>query len=136
MESYRTLVAWQLAHQLVLMILRSLNVPYRGQLHPLFDQLRRAVISIEANIVEGYALNTPAYKAKHLRIALGSAAECECLLRTGHELDWLPAGLYDAAQPILDRCIGALIGLVKKAMTEMQPSSPLTAHRSPRTSAR
>ena len=57
----------------------------------MFDQLRRAVVSVEANIVEGYALGTTPQLRRHLKIALGSAAEAECLLRTSHELDCLPA---------------------------------------------
>jgi four helix bundle protein len=32
-------------------------------------------VSVEANIVEGYALDTEALFRKHLRIAFGSAAE-------------------------------------------------------------
>src|SRR5207244_6746275 len=57
---------------------------------PIFDQLRRATISIGANIVEGYALSTPLQFRRHLRIALGSAAEAEYLTSLIAELEYLP----------------------------------------------
>jgi len=53
MEKYRSLVAWQRAHALVLLVLRTVDARYHPRSRALFDQLKRAVISIEANIVEG-----------------------------------------------------------------------------------
>jgi len=45
------------------------------------NQLKRAAISGRSKHREGYALgNRPAYQ-RHIRIALGSAAEAECLTR-------------------------------------------------------
>jgi four helix bundle protein len=58
MDKYRSLVAWQRAHALVLLVLRTVDARYHPRSRALFDQLKRAVISIEANIVEGYALST------------------------------------------------------------------------------
>src|SRR5438128_3216601 len=75
MHKYRSLVAWQRAHEAMLLALRTSDAAFHPRSKALFDQLRRAVISIEANIVEGYALSTPLQFRRHLRIALGSAAE-------------------------------------------------------------
>lgn len=130
MRSYHSLVAWQVAHELAILTLRSLNLPYDRRTQPLFDQLRRAVISIEANIVEGYALGTPALFSRHARIAVGSAAEAECLIRLGEELALLPRAYCDAAKPLADRCIATLKGLLH---TESSSEPPRTAHRRPRT---
>jgi len=41
----------------------------------LVDQVRRAAISIPANIAEGYALSTTMQFVRCLRISLGSASE-------------------------------------------------------------
>ena len=124
MRSYRSLVAWQAAHELALLTLRALNLPYDRRTQPLFDQLRRAVISIEANIVEGYALATPALEARHIRIALGSAAEAECLMRLAGELGHLPDTYLAAASSLIDRCIATLHGKLRKNATPF----PRTAH--------
>src|SRR5436305_14650548 len=90
MRSYQTLVAWKRAHEALLLALRATDAAYHPRAKNLFDQLRRATISIEANIVEGYALNTLGLCRRHLRIAFGSAAEAECLLRLASELGYLP----------------------------------------------
>jgi len=79
-----------------------------------FDQLRRAAISVEANIVEGYALGTPAQFKRHLRIALGSAAETEILLELAAESGYLPADVIGRTQPLVDETIATLFGLLRK----------------------
>src|SRR2546427_7872348 len=58
MRSYQTLVAWKRAHEALLLVLRATDAAYHPRSRSLFDQLRRATISVEANVVEGYALNT------------------------------------------------------------------------------
>lgn len=119
MDSYRSLVAWQQAHDVVLLVLRGTDT--RGQLRTwaLFDQLRRAAISIEANIVAGYALRGPMQFRRHLRIALGSAAEAECLLNLAQELEFLSSDIAVGIRAPLNRCIGALVGLVRTKPVEV-----------------
>jgi len=82
----------------------------------LFDQLRRAVISVEANIVEGYALSTPALFRRHLRIAMGSAAEAECLTRAAGELKYLSEDVVRELERLLERTMAALYGLLRRPL--------------------
>src|SRR6266571_1971234 len=80
-----------------------------AQLSPaLFDQLKRAVISVEANIVEGYALGSPALCRRHLRIALGSAAEAECLALAAGEADYLKPSVVSSLENDLGGAMRAL----------------------------
>jgi four helix bundle protein len=81
MNSYRTLSAWKRAHEALIVTFRATDDAYHPRKHAIFDQIRRAVVSVEANVVEGYALNTAPLFRKHLRIAFGSAAEAETLVR-------------------------------------------------------
>ena len=76
-------------------------------------QLRRAVTSVEANIVEGYALGTPPLFRRHLRIAMGSAAEAECLTRAGGELQYLPGDVVRELERLLERTMAAVHGLLR-----------------------
>jgi len=55
MRKYRSLIAWQRARAATLHVFRVTNASYHPRATALFDQLRRAVLSIELNIVEGYA---------------------------------------------------------------------------------
>jgi four helix bundle protein len=113
-ESYRSLVVWERAHALVVTVLRSVDAAYHPRSRALFDQLRRAAISTEANIVEGYALRTPLLFRRHLRIALGSAAEAECLVRVADELRYLPEATVKQLGPLLDGTIRLLVGFLRK----------------------
>ena len=113
MRSYRTLVAWKRAHEALLLALRATDVAYHHRAKNLFEQLRRATISIEANIVEGYALNTPGTCRRHIRIAIGSAAEAECLARAAAELEYLDKPTAKSLLVVLDSALGALHGLLR-----------------------
>jgi len=114
MRKYRSLVAWQRAHQLVVLTLKTADACSHPRSYALLDQLRRAAISVEANIVEGYALSTHPQFLRHLRIALGSAAETECLVETAAELEYLPAEAIAAMRDLLDETLATLFGLLRK----------------------
>ncbi|HEV8398351.1 MAG TPA: four helix bundle protein [Gemmatimonadales bacterium] len=114
MDKYRSLFAWQQAHQAAVLTLTKCDACYHPRSRALFDQLRRATISVEANIVEGYALSTPLQFRRHLRIAMGSAAEAECLTRLAAEVRYLPPETTDELERLLERAMAALHGLIRK----------------------
>jgi four helix bundle protein len=97
-------------------MLRATDLAYHPRSRAVFDQLRRAALSVEANIVEGYALTTPLQFRRHLRIALGSAAEVECFLETVGELGYLPRATVDELAHLVDLIIGNLFGLLRKGI--------------------
>lgn len=113
MFKYRTLEAWKRAHAAVLDVLRTTDRPHHPRTRTLFDQLRRAVISVEANVVEGYALGTAGRYQRHLRIAFGSAAEAECLLRTAGELGYLDEPEVDRIEGQLGGTMRTIAGLIR-----------------------
>ena len=78
------------------------------------DQIRRAALSLELNIVEGYVLQTKPQFLQHLWIALGSAVEVERLLEIAAEIDYLPSGPLRDLRARADRAIGALYGMLKR----------------------
>jgi len=114
MDSYRSLDAWKVAHEASCLTFRSCDEAYQGKARSIFDQLRRAALSVEANIVEGYALGTPALCGRHLRIAFGSAAEAECLVRLAAELGYLPAHACEQLEALLSRAMQMLRRLLRK----------------------
>jgi four helix bundle protein len=113
MNSYKTLAAWKYAHGVLIATFRATDAAPHPRKNGIFDQIRRAVTSIEANIVEGYALNTVALCRRHLRIAFGSAAEAETLIRAVGELHYLPAQTVAEIEKQISDAIGAIRGLVR-----------------------
>lgn len=75
-KCFEDLIVWQKAHQAVLSIYRiSDNFP-KTEIYGLTSQLRRAAISIPANIVEGFKKRTRLEKTRFMNIAQGSLEEC------------------------------------------------------------
>jgi len=106
------LVAWQKAHAVAGAVLKLTASSRSPSTWAVFDQLRRAAISVEANIVEGYALGTAGLFRRHVRIALGSAAEVECLLRLAVEQGLLSRKKVASVTADLDRLFRVLRGLM------------------------
>ncbi len=114
MYKYRSLEAWKQAHAAVIAVLKATDTQRQPKTWALFDQLRRATISIEANIVEGYALGTTPLYQRHLRIAVGSAAEAESLIRVGLEVGYLSESTGRELERLVGEALKNLIGLVRK----------------------
>lgn len=108
------MVLWQRSHELVLSTLKATDKAYHPRSRALFDQLRRSAISVEANLVEGYALGTPPLFRRHLRIAIGSAAETESLIRTAEEMEYLSKAVVSQIAPLLDEILALLFSLVRR----------------------
>ena len=124
MDSYRSLDAWKIAHEASCLTFRACDKAYQGKSRSIFDQLRRAALSVEANIVEGYALGTSALCGRHLRIAFGSAAEAECLVRLTDELGYLPHDVCVELEALFGRAMQMLRRLLRNP-----PATPTHAVR-------
>ena len=93
--SHRDLEVWQRAMQFVLEVYEATERFPKSERFNLTDQLRRAVVSIPANIAEGHGSSTGNF-ARYLDIALGSAAEVDTLLELAHRLNYLQLDHYRA----------------------------------------
>src|ERR1700752_163379 len=114
MRKYRSLIAWQRARAATLHVFRVTNASYHPRATALFDQLRRAVLSIELNNVEGYALRSRPQFLRHLRIAIGSAAEAECATEIAEALNYLPTSAAQPLGQLLDETLACLHGLLRR----------------------
>ena len=112
-DSYRSLVAWQRASALCEATLEAVDEAWQARAAGVFDQLRRAVVSVDVNIVEGYALNTRPLFRRHLRIAVGSAAETERLLQIAGKRGYLREDVVADLTIQLGATFQALIGLMR-----------------------
>ena len=86
MHPYEKLTAWQKAHEFTVAALEAIGRRGGVDHQALRNQLRRAAISVSANIVEGSSRSTAAQFASFLSIALGSAREAGYLIRLAADL--------------------------------------------------
>jgi four helix bundle protein len=76
-QSYRQLIAWQKAMELVKVVYEMTDRFPREELFCLTAQLRRSVVSVPSNIAEGQGRNSTKEFINHLSIAYGSLMETE-----------------------------------------------------------
>ena len=79
-KTFRDLVMWQKAHQFVLDVYNMTELFPKQEIYGLTSQLRRAAVSIPANIAEGFKKSGKGDKVRYLNIAQGSLEECRYFL--------------------------------------------------------
>lgn len=79
-QSYRDLIAWQRAIEVVEHTYRITREWPKEEMYGLTQQVRRAAVSVPANIAEGQGRNNPKEFVHFLGIAHGSLREVETYL--------------------------------------------------------
>jgi four helix bundle protein len=85
----------------------------KEELFCLTNQIRRAAISIPANISEGSAKNSPADFIRYLRIAHGSLSELETLLVIAFQLKYIDEISFKTIEGNFFKINAQLSGLIK-----------------------
>ncbi|MHB9025275.1 MAG: four helix bundle protein [Armatimonadota bacterium] len=112
-QSFEDLLVWQKAHAFVLSVYRMTEGFPKTETFGLTSQLRRAAISIPANIVEGFKKRGKADKVRFLNISQGSLEECRYYLILARDLGY--ADTTEAA-PQLDE-VARLLGSYSAAIS-------------------
>ena len=87
-KRFEDLVVWQKAHDLVLAVYSlSANFPLTER-YGLTSQIRRSMVSVPANIAEGFKKRGRADKFRYMNIAQGSLEETRYYLVLAHDLDY------------------------------------------------
>ncbi|NNF00178.1 MAG: four helix bundle protein [Pyrinomonadaceae bacterium] len=87
-QSFQDLVVWQKAHKFVLNVYRFSSGFPKREIYSLTAQMRRAAISISANISEGFKKEGIRDKARFLNIAQGSLEEVRYYLILVNDLNY------------------------------------------------
>ncbi|MGH7583742.1 MAG: four helix bundle protein [Gemmatimonadales bacterium] len=80
MRSHRHLQAWQAARDVTLGVHRYGSSNWRPETAAAIEQLRRAALSVQLNLAEGFASGRGARCRHHFLIAYGSAVETTDIL--------------------------------------------------------
>lgn len=87
-RSYRDLLVWQMAHNLVLEIYKLTKQFPREEMYTLTTQLIRAAISVPANLAEGFNRKGIKDKLRFYNIACGSLSEVDYFLLLTKDLNY------------------------------------------------
>ena len=97
-RTFADLRVWQRAHSLVLAIYRvSEHVP-KHELYGLTAQVRRAAVSVPANIVEGFKKRGKPDKVRYFNIAQASLEETRYYLWLARDLGYIDGELPDVEE--------------------------------------
>jgi four helix bundle protein len=119
-KTFEDLIVWQKAHQLVLEVYKLTAKFPREELFGLTSQMRRAAVSVPANIAEGFKRRGQSDKARVLNIAEGSLEELRYFFILSADLGYgKPGGIADRAAEV-GRLLGAYVRTVRG---EQEPSS-------------
>ena len=95
MGHYQSLHVWCRAHELALDVYKVSHGFPRSEIYGLTAQMRRAAVSIAANLAEGCGRNSDREVARFARISLGSANELDYYVLLARELGYLEATMAD-----------------------------------------
>ena len=91
-RTFEDLLVWQKAHDLVLAVYKLTATFPRSETYGLSIQMRRAAVSIPANIAEGFRKRGKPDKARFMNTAEGSLEETRYYLRLAQDLNYGQTG--------------------------------------------
>jgi four helix bundle protein len=117
-NSYRDLIVWQRAVELAADVYALTKSWPKDEIYGLTSQARRAIVSVPANIAEGYGRENRGSYQQFLRIAQGSLKEMETHLLIGERVGICS---NNDIVPLLEKSesIGKMLrGLIRKLSNE------------------
>lgn len=111
-RDYTKIKAWQLADQLAILIYKATNSFPKSEVWSLTSQMRRAAISVPANIVEGSARKNKKEYLQFLYIAISSLTELSYYIRFAKEVEYLNIGKYEELWSKSQETLKTLQGLI------------------------
>lgn len=100
--SFENILAWQKAHAFVLKVYEITQHYPSTERYGLVSQFRRAAVSIEANIAEGYRKISKADKLRFMNISQGSLEECRDYIILSRDLQYTDTNEFKELHDMLE----------------------------------
>jgi four helix bundle protein len=114
-KRFEDLTVWQKAHALVLAVCPySAKFP-KTETYGLMSQMRRAAVSVPANIAEGFKRRGKPDKLRFLNIAQGSLEELRYFLILAQDLQYGDSGELKAQAQEVARILDAFAGSIERS---------------------
>lgn len=114
MQNYQDLNVWQKSHQLVLEVYQITNQFPKNEMFGLTSQMRRASVSIPANLAEGCGKKGTNDIANFFQISLGSLHETEYYLLLSKDLQYITNEVFESRNAEIKEIKAMLVSLIKK----------------------
>jgi len=121
-KDFKELKVWHKAYELSLALYEASRVFPREEIYGLTSQLRRAAVSIGANIAEGCGRRSDGELVRFLQIARGSASEVEHHLLLARDLKFLPVNTHQDLEKRLQEVQRMLTSLVSSIQEKSGPA--------------
>ncbi|RJP82259.1 MAG: four helix bundle protein [Candidatus Zixiibacteriota bacterium] len=118
MKDYKSLKAWQRSHRLVLDVYRVTGDFPKSEQFGLTSQIRRASVSIPANLAGGCGRHGDLDLARFFDIALGSSCEVEYYLLLSRDLNYLPQNEFASLSSEMDQIKKMIAAFILKVRPE------------------
>jgi four helix bundle protein len=125
-QSYKDLIVWQKALDLVEIIYQVTKTFPKEELYGLTNQLRRAGVSIPSNIAEGHARSSTQEFHSFLSIARGSLGEVETQIIIAQRLGYLSKSQLDPILALQTEINKMTNGLMTKLVPSPSSLAPAT----------
>ncbi|MDL1896579.1 four helix bundle protein [Anaerolineae bacterium CFX7] len=113
MHNYKELKVWQKGMDFVVAVYAATHVFPKDELYGLTSQLRRAAVSIPANIAEGAGCDSDAEFARFLDFSIRSSYECVVHLQIAERLGYLNKEKADTLVAAAEEISKMLVGLIR-----------------------
>ena len=123
MRNYRDLQVWKTAHDLTLELYRVSQRFPREEIYGITGQLRRATVSIGANLAEGCGRRTSTELARFVRIALGSASELDYHLLLSRDLGFMSSDDFTSSTAKLTEVRKMLTSFLQSVEEQIETQS-------------
>jgi four helix bundle protein len=115
---YREAIVWQKAMQAADEVYRLVPCLPKEEIYGMRSQITRSMVSVPANIAEGWTRDTSRDKAHFLAIAQGSLAETGTLLSIRERQKWFAPSETGAFRQLLDEISRILTTLRRNRRTK------------------
>jgi four helix bundle protein len=110
-KRFEDIIAWQKAREVTRKTYQVTNLNAFSKDFGLRDQIRRASVSVMANIAEGFGRRSDKEFANFLNMAHGSAAECQSHLYVALDLGYIAEEEFGQLYASFEECSKMIIGL-------------------------
>ncbi|MEW6512335.1 MAG: four helix bundle protein [Bacteroidota bacterium] len=104
-RSFKDMPVWQEAMAIAETVFKLTNNLPKREDYGLTSQLRRAALSISANLAEGFGRAHPLEKARFYTVSIGSATETQNHLEYGLRVGYFPADDVEALTGRLENLV-------------------------------